>query len=288
MALDRQTLREQIHALYRAEHERLGERGVLDLLDRARRWDLAPVLRSGGVVVFPHISPQDCGLHTAAAVNACLDSGAGRVIVISVLHAFTDEMNDARARVSAGEDPSRFPFWGVQGPGLPGRQEWRDDHSLVSFRHVWTVELTRRGVPGPEMVERYPYLAGGRPERLPGIDDVARLAEGAVMVSTIDPFHHGIGYGDAPGQALAPEAGGLELARRTVEEGIGLLARGDYLGYEQHCVRAKSDGRDAGQVFRYLRGVTRGRILDLAYSDTADLYGQPRPTWVAGALVAWE
>jgi hypothetical protein len=288
MALDRQALREQIHALYRAEHERLGERGVLDLLDHARRWDLAPVLRSGGVVVFPHINPQDCGLHTAAAVHACLDSGAGRVIVVSVLHAFTDEMNDARARVSAGEAPSRFPFWGIQGPGIPGRDEWRGDHALVSFRHFWAAELRRRGIAGPEVVERYPYLAGGQPERLPGIDDLARLAESAVVVATIDPFHHGIGYGDPPERALAPGAGGLDLARRAIEDGIALLGRGDYAGYEQHCVRAKSDGRDAGQVFHYLRGVTRGRILDLVSSDSSGLYGQPVPTWVAGPLVVWE
>ncbi len=288
MRVDRQRLREEIHALYRREHAALGERGTLEKLEQARRWDLAPTLRAGGVLVFPHTSVLDCGHQTAAVVNASLDSGADRVIVVSVLHAFTHEMQDARRRVSAGEDPARWPFWGIQGPGIPGRDEWRGDHSLVSFRYFWAAETRRRGIQGPEVVERYPYLAGGKPERLPGIDELARLAEGAVIVSTADAFHHGIGYGDPLGKALPPHEGGLELARRTIEEGIEILGRGEHWGYDQHCVHAKNDARDAGQVYRYLRGAMRGRILELTYTDTSELYRQPKPTWVAGPLIEWQ
>ncbi len=288
MKRDLQRLREEIHALYRAEHAALGEAGTLELLERARQWDLAPTLRAGGVVVFPHAGVLDCGHQVAAAVHACLDSGADRVLVISVLHAFTDEMQEARVRVAAGEDPAQFACWGIQGPGIPGREEWRYDHVLMSWRHFWAAETRRRGIRGPEVIERYPYLAGGKPERLPGIEELARLAEDAVIVSTADAFHHGLGYGDPPERSLHPEEGGLALARKTIEEGIAILARGDYWGYNQHCVQAKSDARDAGQVFRYLRGPMHGRILDLTWSDAADLYHQPRPTWVAAALVEWQ
>jgi hypothetical protein len=287
VTLDRQKLKEQIHALYRREHDEMGEQGTLERLERGREWDLAPTLASGGVVVFPHAGVLDCGHQVAAAVHGCLDSGADRVIVISVLHAFTDEMDEARQRVSAGEDPSGFPFWGVQGPGLDGRDEWTHDHALISWRHFWDAETERRGVRGPEVVERYPYLAGGHPERLPGIEELAELAEGAAIVSTADPFHHGIGYGDPPERALAPDDGGLDLARATIEEGIAILGRGDYAGYDAHCVQAKSDARDAGQVFRYLRGELRGEILDMAYTDAAELYESPDPTWVAAPLVEW-
>lgn len=285
--LDRARLKAEIHALYRTEHEELGERGTLERLDRGREWNLAPTLAAGGVVVFPHAGVFDCGHQVAAAVHGCLDSGADRVVVISVLHAFTDEMQEARMRVSAGEDPAPWPFWGIQGPGIDGREEWREDHALISFRHFWEAETTRRGIRGPEVVERYPYLAGGRPDRLPGIEELAALVEDAVTVSTADPFHHGIGYGDPPERARAPEDGGLELARATIEEGMELLARGDYAGYDAHCVEAKSDARDAGVVFRYLRGELTGEILDLAYTDAAELYEAPDPTWVAAPLVEW-
>jgi hypothetical protein len=288
MVADRNSVIEAIHALYRNEHEAMGEGGTLERLEKARRWNLAPALRAGGVLVFPHISVLDCGHQTAAVVHACLDSGADRVIVLSVLHAINEQMQEARARVAAGDDPARWPFWGIQGPGIAGRDEWRADHSLISFRHFWAAETRRRGIRGPEVVERYPYLAAGKPDRLPGIDELARQAENAVIVSTADAFHHGIGYGDTPDQARHPHEGGLELARRTIEEGIEILGRGDYWGYNQHCVRARSDARDAGQVFRYLRPVTRGRILDLTCSDSSELYRQPRPTWVAGALVEWQ
>lgn len=288
MKLDREKLREEIHQLYAAEHAALGEEGTLRLLEQARQWDLAPTLRAGGVVVFPHAGVADCGHQIAAAVHACLDSGADRVLVISVLHAFTDEMEDARIRVANGSDVTKEKFWGIQGPGLAGRQEWRHDHALISFRHFWQAETKRRGIQGPEVIERYPYLAGGKPEILPGIEEIREIAKDAVIVSTADSFHHGIGYGDPPEAALPPEAGGLELARRRIEEGIALLEQGDYWGYNQHCVSAKSDARDAGQLFRYLRGPMKGRILDLTYSDATQLYHQPPPTWVAAALVEWQ
>jgi hypothetical protein len=288
MQRDLGKLREKIHALYAREHAALGEEGAYRLLDEARRWDLAPTLRAGGVVVFPHAGVADCGHQIAAAVHAALDSGADRVLVISVLHAFSEEMEQARIRVANGGDPARERHWGIQGPGISGeRQEWRDDHVLISWRHFWQVETKRRGIRGPEVIERYPYLAGGNPERLPGIEELARLAESAVVVSTADAFHHGIGYGTPLDQAYSPEEGGLALAYQTLQEGIVLLEQGDYWGYNQHCVRAKSDARDAGQVFRYLRGPMSGRILDLTYSDAAALYQTPPPTWVAAALFEW-
>lgn len=286
--MERDALQEAILALYHREHAELGERGTLDLLDRARQWDLSGVLRDGGVIVFPHAGVADCGHQIAAAVHACLDSGADRVIVISVLHAFTDEMQDARVRVAAGEPPSRFRHWGIQGTGLARGNEWRSDHALISFRHFWQAETRRRGIKGPEVIERYPYLAGGKPGELPGIEEIARLAEEAVIVSTADPFHHGIGYGDAAEVAYWPDEQGLAHARQRIEEGIALLARGDYWGYNQHCVDAKSDARDAGQLFRYLRGPIQGRILDLTYTDSTLLYHSPAPTWVAGALIEWQ
>jgi hypothetical protein len=288
MKRDLEQLRQEIHALYKAEHATLGERGTLDMLDAARQWDLAPILRAGGVVVFPHTNPMDCGMQTAAAVNACLDSGADRVLVIGVLHAFSEEMEAARIGVAADKDPASWPFWGIQGPGIPGRSEWQGDHALLSFRHFWAAETKRRGVHGPQLIERYPYLVGGRPALLPGIEELARLAEDSVIVSTADSFHHGLGYGDPPERARHPHDGGLELARRTIEEGLDILGRGDYPGYMQHCVQAKSDARDAGPVFRLLRGGMQGRIVNLTYSDATDLYHQPPPTWVAGALVEWQ
>ncbi len=288
MELDRTTLQQEIHALYQREHEEMGEKGTLERLEQARQWDFAPTLRSGGVLVFPHAGVLDCGHQIAACVNACLDSGADQVLVVSVLHAFTDEMQDARVRVANGDDPAQWSFWGIQGPGIAGREEWRGDHALMSFRHFWAAETKRRGIKGPEVIERYPYLAGGKPEKLPGIDAIARIAENAVIVSTADAFHHGLGYGDPPERSFAPHEGGLDLAKKTIEEGMDILSRGDYWGYNQHCVTAKSDARDAGQLFRFLRGPMHGTIRDLTYSDASELYKNPKPTWVAAALMEWQ
>lgn len=288
MNTDRDQLQSDILDLYQREHQALGEQGTLELLERGRQWDLSSTLSAGGVIVFPHAGVADCGHQVAAAVHACLDSGADKVLMVSVLHAFTDEMQEARVRVAAGEDPAGFRHWGVQGPGLPGLQNWQHDHVLMTWRHLWAAETHRRGIEGPQVIERFPYLAAGRPWDLPGIEELVEIAKDAVIVSTADAFHHGLGYGDPPERSYDPHKGGLDLARKTIEEGIDILGKGDYWGYNQHCVEAKSDARDAGQVFRYLRGPMSGRILDLGYSVADELYKAPPPTWVAAALVEWQ
>jgi hypothetical protein len=291
MELDRVKLQKEIHALYAREHAELGESGTLKHLEKAEQWKLGDTLKAGGVLVFPHAGVHDCGYQIAACAQAALDSGADTVIVLSVLHAFTEEMEQARRRVAAGGDPANEEFWGIQGPGINGREEWKGDHALISWRHFWNAEIKRRGLTDskvPRMIERYPYLAGGKPEILPGIDDLAELAKNAVIVSTADAFHHGIGYGDTPDTAFEPDEVGLAKAKSVIEEGIRILEKGDYWGYNQHCVEARSDARDAGQVFRYLRGPMTGRVLDITYTDSAELYHQPRPTWVAAALMEWK
>lgn len=276
------------YRLYAQEHAALGPEMTLRLLERGRQWDLARTLSTGGVLVFPHAGVLDCGHQVAAVVHACLDCGVDRVLVISVLHAMTEEMEAARVRVAQGSDPAKEPLRGIYGLGLSGIENWRWEHALTTFRYLWKAETERRGIRGPVLIERYPYLAGGSPHTLPGIEELEEIAREAVVVSTADPFHHGIAYGDPPGASLFPEEGGLELARERIQEGIALLEAGDYWGYNQHCVEAKSDARDAGQVFRYLCGPMDGQILDLTFSDAADVYEAPPPTWVAAALIEWQ
>ena len=288
MELDLELLHKEILEMYQAEHAMLTPQTTLEILERAQSWKLASNLAQGGVLVFPHAGVLDCGYQVAAVVQACLDSSADQVLVVSVLHAFTDEMEQARREVANGANPELYPCRGIQGPGIEGRQDWQTDHVLMSFRYFWEAERNRRGIQGPRVIERYPYLAGGHPETTPGIEELVQLARHSVIVSTADAFHHGIGYGDPLEKSLDPFTGGLDLARTTIEEGLEILGKGDYWGYNQHCVHAKSDARDAGQVFRYLTGEMTGRILDLTCSDAAALYHQPSPTWVAAALVEWQ
>lgn len=291
MAQDRSAVQKKIHELYAREHAELGDAGTDEHLEKGRQWQLADTLVDGGVLIFPHAGVHDCGYQIAACVHAALDSGAEKVVVLSVLHAYSVEMEAARIATANGEDSSNFDFWGIQGTGIDGRDEWQNDHALISWRHFWNAEVKRRGIPegqAPEVYERYPNLAAGRPENLPGIDDLARLMEDAVVVSTADPFHHGIGYGDAPEDTYDSDAEGLAHGKAMIESGIRILESGDYWGYNQHCIESKSDARDTGQVYRYLRGPMTGEVLDISFTDCSDLYNAPKPTWVAGALTEWK
>jgi len=268
----------------------LGEEGADRLLDAGRRWNLGPVLKDGGAIVFPHVGIESCGHMAAAAVHACLDSGVERVLVLGVLHALTRELDEARVRVAGGSDAAGEPSRGIQGPGVGGRDDWLPEFSLSNFLFLWEREVARRGIASagtasPELVVRYPYLAGGRPEDLPGMGELEDIARDAAIVATADPFHHGVGYGDSVETALAPDGGGLDLARRRIGEGLEILRAGDHWGYNGHCVDAKSDARDVGQVLRFLIGEFDWRILDLVWDDMSAAYDAPPPTWVAGALI---
>lgn len=292
MEPDRDQLQKDILELYAREHAALGESETHAQLERgatlAGQFQLASTLADRGVLVFPHAGVADCGYQIAACVHAALDSGADTVLVVSVLHAFSAAMEDARRGVAAGKPAADYPFWGIQGSGMAGRKEWKSDHALISWRHFWDAEVARRGLKNPpRVIERYPYLVGGKPQELPGMAELEVIVKDAVLLSTADAFHHGIGYGDAPEVAFQPDEAGLAKAQAVLEEGIRLLEKGDYWGYNQHCVMAKSDARDAGQVFRYLRGELKGSVLDISYSDAAALYNAPPPTWVAAALFEW-
>lgn len=288
--MDRTALRDRVNDLYAArEHDQLGTDGTHRMLDEAaRRWDLSATLEDGGVVCFAHVSVADCGLHVAAAVNACLDTGADTVLAISVLHAFTEEMELARRDVADGGAPSEHPTWGIQGPGLDFRDEWRGDHAMRSLRHFWEAETRRRGATDRRLIERYPYLAGGKPQDLPNLDEVAAIAENAVIVATGDQFHHGIGYGMSPEESLPAGVGWVGGGPSSIETGISLIERGDYWGYNQHCVTAMSDDRDTAQLYRYLRGPLSGNLVEIAWSDSTELYDQPPPTWAAGGFIEFQ
>jgi hypothetical protein len=286
MSLDRQALSSYVHNMVENERRKAGPQGIEQMLERGRQWKLGDTLKHGGSIIFPHAGLKECGHQIASVVQACFDCGAERVLAVGVLHALSDELQDARVRVANGADVTKEKYWGIQGPGLAGHENWKNEFSLLNFLLLWDEELKRRSGKGPELIVRYPYLAGGRPMILPGIGKLEQIVkDGAVVVSTADAFHHGIGYGETPERALEPEKGGLDLARQRISEGLELLRIGDFWGYNQHCVSAKSDARDAGQVVRYLLGALQGRILDLTYSDTTDMYNTPPPTWVAAALI---
>jgi hypothetical protein len=284
MDLDRQLLQRNVNALYRDQLDRLGQIGAEAMLGEARRWDLSDVLAGGGVLTFAHVNVADCGIHVAAAVNACLDSGADTVLAIGVVHASTDEMEVARQDVASGGSPSRHATWGIQGPGIDFRDEWSRDHSLRALRYFWEAATAARGITGRRLVERYPYLAGGQPGDLRNIDETAAIAEGAVIIATGDQFHHGIAYGTPQDLAMDADESGLAAARESMETGVGLIESGDYWGYNEHCVTAKSDDRDVAQLYRFLRGPLTGSVIDIAHSDFTELYGQPAPSWAAGGF----
>lgn len=75
----------------------------------------------------------------------------------------------------------------------------------------------------------------------------------------------------------------MTLDRTDLRTKINGLYRREQL--DPHCVRAKSDDRDATQLYMLLRGPLGGHLLDIGYFDAIDLYGAPPPTWAASGFI---
>ncbi len=255
-------------------------------MDAGRQWDLAPILRSGGTIIFPHASLTICGHQIAAAVHAALDCGAETVVAIGVLHALFDELKDARSRIADGGDLVNEPSWTIQGPNGVGREDWKREFSLSHFVFLWNFEIRRRQTKKPpRLILRYPHLAMGHPTNIPGYKELEEISREAAIICTMDPLHHGVGYGDDSKSAYQPDKIGLQMASERIMAGMNLLCNGEMLDYNQYCVETRSDGRDVGQVVSSLIKPRTAHLYDLVADDMTGPYSSPSPTWVAGALI---
>ena len=99
------------------EQAALGDEGVRRLLDAGRAWELAPVLRAGGTVIFPHTGIAACGHQVASAVHACLVIGA-QVTGAQHLHLPDTEAVQKSDAFAVGRE---FPARGFVLDGLDGQ-----------------------------------------------------------------------------------------------------------------------------------------------------------------------
>ena len=270
---------------YEERYRRLGTDGLDALLDAGRTWELSSNLTKGGSAIFPHAHPEDCGHQIAAVVQGIIDAGAERVIALGVLHGLSDDLREARQRVAQGNARESEPLYGIQGTSFPGADHWTREFSLVGFRALLRRECERRGVNGPAIEECYPFIVGDDPTELPGFDRLADLARDAIVVATMDPVHHGAGYGDEAPHGLGDP--GLRYAGTSITQGLELFDAANWSEYRNHCDDVRSDGRDTGPVLRTLLGPTSSALLDLCLCDTSEVYGKP-PTWCATALMSVE
>jgi hypothetical protein len=261
---------------------------VVDFFDRAQKWHLGPALAKGGSVIFPHTLISTCGDQVAAVVQGCLDSGARRVIVLGVLHSFGHtHVLSAREKSFHGEDISQESCWGIFGPLFPGDQAWKTEYSLYIFTFLWNFEVKRRGLKNPpELIHVYPCLANKEPWKMPGIEQLKSYLPNSVVVATTDFCHHGVAY-KTPKEKALPISDEAEMyARATIEKGLKILERPNYLEYFNYSRQTSSDGSDVGQVLTYLKGPLQSKILDLRLVDTSYLFeGDPSPSWVAATLI---
>jgi len=267
------------------ERLHLGLGGVLELLDRGKEWDLSPSLREGGSALFPHAALEQCGHQVAGVVHAVLDSGADQVLAIGVLHLLNNKLYEARELAKAGGDFLQHPLRGVQGPGLPRRCDWEQEYSLSNFIFLLEQESKRRGVPTPHVIRRFPFLVGGQPETLPGIEELEMIAKDAIVVTTGDLMHHGVGYLTLTNKLVPMETKGPKFALSAIQHSLDCLQKDSYLRFRQASMGNKSDAHEVGQILRHLLGPLKGIIHNLILCDTTAMYRCDAPNWVAASLV---
>ena len=140
-----------------------------------------------------------------------------------------------------------------------------------------------------DVVRRYPFLVGDDPQSLDGVDDsTTPPADGALLVATTDPIHHGHAYGTPPAQCLDPDDPATLAAARSGDRRPVDRADPDhrFADFAQLTEQHRSDFRDTARSLAHLVG--RGfepAVHDLSLVDYAEVLDAPGPSWVAGALV---
>jgi hypothetical protein len=264
---------------YAEERSELGRPHLLGLLATTPPLALA----APTAVVLPHTRLEVTGRQLAAAVNGLVASGVGRVLALGVLHGGRRGDAAAVAAARAGDAAALAALRGVHDEhGLAA-----EEFSLDAFGELLALagEQAGRSI---ELVRRYPFLVGDDPATLPGLDElVALVADGARLVVTTDPVHHGHAYGTpAVDCADAADATTVAAARAALDVQLDALSGHRFAEFQALAARHRSDFRDTGPVLAVLlgRGFTH-TVHEVALVDYAEVLAAPRPTWVAGALV---
>jgi hypothetical protein len=254
---------------YETERSRIGRAGLEAMLERAP----AIPVDARHAAIFPHTRLEVTGHMVAAVVRGVIESGADEVLAIGVLH--------------GAPSPERRVH-------LSGEASTHSEFSLDAFSAL----LATR--PAPIRVHaRYPLHVGEDPSSLPGIDEIARLAERMPVVATTDPVHHGVGYGDV--------ATDVRDAPTAIDRQLRALEACDYATFQRECRAARSDFRDVGPTVAHVLGSLgndafgvfpagvgnaaaprslRFDVRALELVDYADALHAPPPTWVAAALIS--
>jgi hypothetical protein len=272
-------------SFYEDERAALGQAGLEARLREAPAIELP----ARGALVFPHTRLESSGRLAAAAAMAVVRSGADSVLALGVLHGAREQDRDAVEAARRGDPDALALLRRVHGPGTAGDAgHWNEEFSLDGFSALLSLAARLEGRPRPRLIARYPFLVGTHAADLPGLDELVRLREqGAALVATADPVHHGAGYGTAVAERLDdsdPQT--FATAQGWVETAFANLAAADVPAFLAISTRVRSDFRDTGPVLRELLGAGRveARVHELLLVDYADVLGAPRPTWVAGAV----
>ena len=264
---------------YADERRRLGPGALLAMVDEATPLDL----REGGAIVIPHTRIEVTGDQIAAAVATVLASGVDRVLALGVLHGARREDRGRVAAARAGDAEARAELRGVhREDGLAS-----EEFSLDGFLEMLSLATERAGR-AVEVVCRYPFLVGDDPESLDGLDELERLvADGALLVATTDPIHHGHAYGTAPADCLdADDPATTANARAAIDDQLAALADHRFGDFQALTELHHSDFRDTGPAVALLvRRAMAPNVHDLSLVDYAQVLGAASPSWVAGALI---
>jgi hypothetical protein len=220
---------------YYDELTTLGDR-LYEILDQGKKWspELVLALNNGGAAIFPHTFFSKCGEQIGAVIHAILDSGADQVILLGTTHPFP-HLLPARIKEFNGEDVSQEPSWGVLDPeSANAKAILKDEFSLNLFKSLLKIEVERRGMKGPRLIERYPSLANRHPETLPAIQSLKKLSKNAVIIGTEDYCHHGIAYALLRSHTIPMGEQALSFARSQIERGFSLLQQNNYAEFYKH------------------------------------------------------
>jgi hypothetical protein len=272
-------------AFYAEERAALGEVGLRERLDLAPELELP----TAGALFFPHTMLSMTGHLTAAVALAAVRSGAREVLALGVLHGGRRSDADVVERARKGDRVGREAVRRVHAADDAIAAE---EFSLDGFFAMLDLAAARLGRPTPRVHARFPFFVGDDPGSLPGLDELARLAERMPVVATADPLHHGAGYGTPERLRRSERDESTHAwARGCIQTQLHMLGAGQWTSFATLADEVRCDARDVGPVLAHLlRGgdgghTVTGEVLELHLVDYAEVLAAENPTWVAGPLM---
>lgn len=244
-----------------------------------------PVFPEGGAVIFPHTRLMHSAEQIVPAVLSVLYSRARYVVALGPLHGGRSQDREIIQNARRGDATAIAQVRAIHSGEADIAS---DEFCLDNFEYLLQQFAKRLDLVPPQVSRRHPLLTVDNAAEMPGYRGIKRLLDqGAALLITADPIHHGVGYRTPMAECRSerdPQT--IEWAASQIRLSLSLLEERNFSAFRDQAALLNSDFRDTGVLLPSLfPGGWTSELQSLSLVDYSDVLQCDRPTWVAAPLI---